>query len=58
MIEIFTNSRWPIHHRYAMLVEKIDRHKPVLKTDLWNEINTQYPIQADLYAEIDPVLVQ
>mgnify|MGYP002639609785 FL=1 len=55
--EIFADSSIPIHQRYSKLVDHLVYHNPVLKTDLWNELNTLWPINADLYVEIDKDMV-
>ena len=55
---IFYQVQLPIRQRYSMLVDQIVHLNPVLKTDVWNEINTSWPIQADIYAEIDKNLVK
>jgi SAM-dependent methyltransferase len=50
---IFLDDTHPIHERYQMLANCLDIEKPVLKTDLWNELKTGWPIKADMYVEID-----
>ena len=56
--EIFSNINLPIHQRYSMMVDHLSFVAPIMKTDLWNEFNTSYPISADIFVEIDPVMVQ
>lgn len=41
-----------------MLVNKLEVNNPILITDLWNELNTSWPISSDLYTEIDPKMVE
>ncbi len=55
--EIFADRSIPIHERYSMLAEQLVNEHPVLKTDLWNELNTSWPIMADFYLEIDSKMV-
>jgi SAM-dependent methyltransferase len=56
--EIFNSTHLPIHQRYSLLINNLSFFTPVLKTDLWNELNTDYPINADLFVEIDPLMVK
>jgi SAM-dependent methyltransferase len=56
--EIFSGVQMPIHHRYSLLINSLQFHSPVMKTDLWNEQNTSWPIQADIFVEVDPLMVQ
>lgn len=58
MEEIFLCDYKSIHQRYSELINLLPRLSPVLKTDLWNELKTGWPIHADCYAEIDGDMVQ
>ncbi len=54
---IFSDESIPIHRRYSLLIESLEKASPVLKTDLWNELNTSWPIKADFYVELDKTMV-
>ena len=53
-----SDEQLPIHQRYLLLVEHLFIDPPVLKTDLWNELYTPWPIPADIYIEIDKEMVE
>jgi len=57
-VSIFLDDTLQIHERYQMLANYLQLRKPVLKTDLWNELETGWPIEADTFVEIDPVMVK
>jgi len=56
--EICSGVELPIHQRYSLLISSLQIHSPVMKTDLWNEQNTSWPVKADIFVEVDPVMVQ
>lgn len=56
--EIFLNENRPIHERYLLLAQSLNLAPPILKTDFRNELEKGWPIEADTFVEIDPVLVR
>ncbi len=56
--KIFLCGKTSIHERYSHLINNLKFQSPVLKTDLWNELKTDWPIQADSFVEIDEELVK
>ena len=55
--QIFLQGKLSIHERYYQLINHLKFQSPVLKTDLWNELKTKWPIKANTYIEIDPKFV-
>lgn len=58
VIQLILRSRsLPIHYRYLLIIKYLRITSPVAKTDLWNELNTDWPIPADFYVEFDETMV-
>ena len=59
IINLVLQSKFlPIHYRYLLILKYWRLTPPVAKTDLWNELNTCWPIPADIYIEFDEEMVR
>lgn len=47
-----------IRKTYKGIIDSLGLHGKTLKTDTWNEVNTEYPIKADKYIELDKARVR